>query len=110
MANVRKKRKKKKHHGIKEVKKSSSTTFHQWIYGPESGQKTTSEIKIGSYRCICCHGKSIKPRVGTSSLPGLSGRGVPFIICRKAGRRPGLPDKVTPWLLTPGSLWIQITK
>ena len=41
-------KKKKKHHGIKEVKKSSSSTFHQWIYGPESGQKTTSEIKIGS--------------------------------------------------------------
>lgn len=48
--------------------------------------------------------------MGTSSLPGVSGRGVSFIICRKAGRRPGLPDKVTPWLLTPGNLWIQITK
>lgn len=34
--------------GIKEVKKSPSSPFHQQIYGPESGQKTTSEIKIGS--------------------------------------------------------------
>lgn len=35
-------------HGIKEVKESRSSPFHQQIYGPESGQKTTSEIKIGS--------------------------------------------------------------
>ena len=40
--------KQKKKHGIKEVKKSRSSPFHQPIYGPESGQKTTSEIKIGS--------------------------------------------------------------
>lgn len=42
------KKKQKKKHGIKEVKESRSSPFHQQIYGPESGQKTTSEIKIGS--------------------------------------------------------------